>query len=87
MKDIPIRTLPCRVQQMERSRRDVMRMHVEAAANERLQYLAGQYIDILMRDGIRRSLSMANRAGTHDELLELHLRNYGGPFSAARFER
>jgi CDP-4-dehydro-6-deoxyglucose reductase len=33
-----------------------------------------------MKDGSRRSLSMAN--GPHDdELLQIHLRDYGGPFS------
>ncbi len=33
-----------------------------------------------MKDGSRRSLSMAN-APHDDEFLQLHLRNYGGPFS------
>ena len=29
-------------------------------ANERLQFLAGQYIDFLLKDGKRRSFSIAN---------------------------
>lgn len=80
VKDIPVRTLPCRVHHMERLAPDVMRIRLKLPANERLLFLAGQYLDILMRGGMRRSLSMAN-APHDDQLLELHLRNYGGPFS------
>ena len=79
-KEIQIRTLPCRVQKMERVTRDIMVLHLKLPASERLQFLAGQYINILMKDGSRRSLSMAN-APHDDEFLQLHLRNYGGPFS------
>jgi CDP-4-dehydro-6-deoxyglucose reductase, E3 len=86
VKDIPVRTLPCRVHQMEKLAPDVMRILLRLPANERLQFLAGQYIDILMRGGMRRSLSMAN-SPEHDALLELHLRNYGGPFSQHVFEK
>ncbi len=80
VKDIPVKTLPCRVQSLELVAPDVMRIRLRLPAAERLQFLAGQYIDILLRDGTRRSLSLANPP--HDDgLLELHLRNYGGPFS------
>ena len=86
VRDIQIRTLPCRVQKMARVAPDVMVLHVRLPANERLQFLAGQYIDILMKDGKRRSLSMAN-APHDDTFLQLHLRNYGGPFSDYVFTR
>jgi CDP-4-dehydro-6-deoxyglucose reductase len=86
VKDIQIRTLPCRVEAMERVAPDVMLIRLKLPASERLQFLAGQYIDILMRDRQRRSLSMAN-APHDDHLLELHLRNYGGPFSDYVFNR
>ena len=86
VRDIPIKTLPCRVQKMERLAPDVMMLHLRLPASERLQFLAGQYIDILMKDGKRRSLSMAN-APHNDAFLELHLRNYGGPFSEYVFTR
>jgi CDP-4-dehydro-6-deoxyglucose reductase len=85
-KDIQIRTLPCRVEHMERVAPDVMVLRLKLPATERLQFLAGQYIDILTKDGKRRSLSMAN-APHDDHLLELHLRNYGGPFSEYVFNR
>lgn len=84
MRDIPVRTLPCRVQTLERLTPDVMRIRLRLPASERLQFRAGQYIDILLKDGTRRSLSMANPP--HDDaLIELHLRNYGGPFSTHVF--
>jgi CDP-4-dehydro-6-deoxyglucose reductase len=86
VKDIPVRTLPCRVQAMEKLAADVMRIQLKLPANERLQFLAGQYIDILMRGGMRRSLSMAN-SPEDDAMLELHLRNYGGPFSDYVFNK
>ena len=86
VKDIQVRTLPCHVQKMEKLAPDVMRIHMKLPANERLRFLAGQYIDILMRGGMRRSLSMAN-APHDDAVLELHLRNYGGPFSQYVFNR
>lgn len=80
VKDIPVKTLPCRVQSLDLLAADVMRIRLRLPAAERLLFLAGQYIDILLRDGTRRSLSLANPP--HDDgLLELHLRNYGGPFS------
>ena len=79
-KDVQIKTLPCRVQKMERVADDIMVLHLKLPTAERLQFLAGQYVDILMKDGSRRSLSMAN-APHDDEFLQLHLRNYGGPFS------
>ena len=85
-KDIQIRKMPCRVERMERAADDVMVVHLRLPQNERLQYLAGQYVDIIMKDGQRRSFSMAN-APHADELLELHIRNYGGVFSRHVFER
>ena len=85
-KDIQIKTLPCRVQTMALAAPDVMVLHLKLPTNERLQFLAGQYIDILLKDGTRRSLSMAN-APHDDALLQLHLRNYGGPFSDYVFKR
>jgi len=80
IKDIQVRTLPCRVQKLERLAPDVMMIHLRLPANERLQFLAGQYIDILTKGGLRRSLSLAN-APHDDAVLQLHLRDYGGPFS------
>ena len=87
VRDIPIKTLPCRVQKLERLAPDVMALHLRLPANERLQFLAGQYIEILLKDGKRRAFSMAN-APHDDELLQLHLRHYaGGTFTEYVFSR
>jgi CDP-4-dehydro-6-deoxyglucose reductase, E3 len=80
LKDIPVRILPCRVQKLERAGPDVMMIQLRLPGSERLMFLAGQYIDILTKSGLRRSLSLAN-APHDDAVLQLHLRNYGGPFS------
>ena len=83
-RDIRIRTLPARVQKMERLAADIMLVELKLPASERLQFLAGQYVDILLKDGSRRSFSMAN-APHDDAVLQLHMRNYGGPFSTHVF--
>lgn len=75
--DIQIRTLPCRVQRIERPTDDVVILYLKLPTNERLQFLAGQYLDILQKDGTRRSFSMAN-APHDDELLQLHVRHVAG---------
>ncbi len=85
--DIHIRTLPCRVQKIERPTDDVALVHLKLPANERLQFLAGQYVDILLKDGTRRSFSMAN-APHDDELLQLHIRHVaGGTFTDHVFSK
>jgi len=76
-RDIPIRMLPCRVQKLERLADDVMALHLRLPANERLQFLAGQYIEFLLKDVSRRSFSMGN-APHDDELIQLHVRHVAG---------
>ena len=81
LKDIPVRTLPCRVQKIDRPAEDVVILHLKLPANERLQFLAGQYIDFLLKDGKRRSFSIAN-APHDDAYLQLHIRHIpGGRFT------
>ncbi len=83
--DIAPRKLPCRVVEMEPLNHDVMRLALKLPDQDRLQFLAGQYVDILLRDGRRRSYSLANPP--HDDaLLELHVRDVGnGAFSGQVF--
>jgi CDP-4-dehydro-6-deoxyglucose reductase len=80
-QDIPVKMLPCRVERMEKLADDVMAIFLKLPANERLQFLAGQYIDILQKDDKPRSFSLAN-APHDDGLLELHVRHIpGGTFT------
>jgi CDP-4-dehydro-6-deoxyglucose reductase len=79
--DIQIRKLPARVQKLERAADDAMIVYLKLPANERLMFLPGQYIDILLKDGTRRSFSMAN-APHDDEYVQLHVRHVpGGSFT------
>ncbi len=75
--EIQVKTLPCRVQKMEKVAHDVMVLYLKLPANEFLQFLAGQYIDILQKDDKPRSFSLAN-APHESEFLELHVRNIAG---------
>jgi CDP-4-dehydro-6-deoxyglucose reductase len=84
--DIAIRKLPCRVEKIDKVAPDVAIVSLKLPANERLQYLAGQYIDLLLKDGRRRSFSIAT-APEDDALLELHIRHVpGGYFSGELFD-
>jgi CDP-4-dehydro-6-deoxyglucose reductase len=81
IKDQQIKILPCRVQAIEKPAPDVAVMSLKLPASERLQYLAGQYIEFLLKDGKRRSYSMAN-APHDDQFLQIHVRHLsGGLFS------
>ena len=84
---IEIKRLPCRVQKIERPTEDVAVLQVKLPANERLKFLAGQYIEFLLKDGAKRSFSIANPP--HDaELLQLHVRRVaGGQFTAHVFDK
>ena len=81
VRDIDIKKLPCRVEKIERPNHDVAIHHLKLPANESLRYLPGQYIDILLKDGRRRSFSLAG-APQQSDMLTLHIRHYpGGEFS------
>lgn len=76
-KDIVVKTLPCRVEKLEKRADDVMVVKIKLPSNERLQFLAGQYVDFQLKGGKTRSYSLANPP--HDDaLLELHIRHVPG---------
>ncbi len=79
-------TLAVRVASLRRLAPDVMQVELELPASARFDYRAGQYIDILLPDGERRSFSIANRPG-EGRRLELHIRHVeGGRFTGHVFE-
>lgn len=83
--DIPVKTLPTRIEKIEMPAPDVAVLYLKLPATERLQFLAGQYIDILLKDSKRRSFSLAN-APHDDGLLQLHIRHVpGGLFTDPLF--
>ncbi|MBT0959757.1 CDP-6-deoxy-delta-3,4-glucoseen reductase [Denitromonas iodatirespirans] len=71
--DIPVKKLPCRVQELTLAAPDVMILKVKLPATETFAFRAGQYIDFLLPGGRRRSFSIANAPGGADHL-ELHIR-------------
>ncbi len=86
-RDIEVRTLPCRVNTLEHLAHDVIRIYLKLPDTERLQFLAGQYIDVLLKDHVPRAFSIAN-APHDDRFIELHIRNVsGGYFSAQVFNQ
>lgn len=79
------RILPARVAKKELLAPDVMALHLQLPSSERLQFLPGQYIEFILRNGKRRAFSIAN-APHADYGLELHLRLVkGGEFTAYVF--
>ncbi len=79
--EIPIKKLPARVAALTRVAPDVAVVRLQLPAAERLQYLPGQYVEILLKDGRRRSYSLAGAPGL-EEQVELHIRHTpGGVFS------
>jgi CDP-4-dehydro-6-deoxyglucose reductase len=77
--DIPVKRLPVRIESIDKPASDVAIVRLKLPATERLQFLAGQYVDFLLKDGKRRSFSLATPP--HDDaLLELHVRHVPGGF-------
>jgi len=83
--DVQIRSLPCRVQRMRRLAPDVMGLWLRLPAVEPFAWHPGQYIDVMLSGGRRRSFSLANPP--HDAgLLELHVRHSSrGEFTSLVF--
>ncbi|TXH88334.1 MAG: CDP-6-deoxy-delta-3,4-glucoseen reductase [Rhodoferax sp.] len=78
---LPIKKLPARVTSLDRLSPDVIRLQLQLPANDNFAYRPGQYVEIILRDGSRRSYSMAN-ASHAGSGLELHLRHMpGGKFT------
>lgn len=83
--EFPVKKMPSRIAKLEKLSEDVMLVALQLPANERLQYRAGQYIEFLLKDGKRRSYSMAN-APHLDEPISLHVRHMpGGVFTDQLF--
>ncbi len=83
--DVEIKTLPCRVERLERLAADVMGLYLRLPAVEDFHFRAGQYLDVMLPGGRRRSFSIASPP--HDAgLIELHVRRVGaGEFTERVF--
>ena len=78
---LPIKKMPTRVSSLVRKTEDVVLLQLQLPANDSFMYRAGQYVEFILRDGARRSYSMAN-APSHGTGVELHIRHMpGGRFT------
>lgn len=83
---VETRTLPCRIDTLERVAEDIVRVSLRTPPSGRLQFLPGQYVDVI-RGAVRRSYSVGN-APRDDGRLELLVRRYaGGELSRYWFEQ
>ncbi|QKM63719.1 CDP-6-deoxy-delta-3,4-glucoseen reductase [Polynucleobacter antarcticus] len=83
--DIAIRKVPCRVNSITKPSSDVAILQLQLPASERFQFLAGQYVELLLKDGQRRAYSIAN-APDQAGPLEMHIRHLpGGLFTDVVF--
>jgi len=82
--DYPVVKMPGRVLSIEKPVADVAIVKVQLPANQAVRFRAGQYVEFILRDGARRSYSMANaphNLGT-PAAIELHIRHMpGGKFT------
>ncbi len=85
IEDVEIKTLPCRIARLTQLAPDVMQVFLRLPAVERLRFHPGQYLDVLLDGGRRRSFSIASPP--HDsDFLELHVRRVsGGGFTERLF--
>ncbi len=86
-EEIQPRTMPVKVVRIDHLADDVVRLWLKLPEAQRLQFMAGQYLDFLLDDGRRRAFSIANPPH-EDDLIELHIRHVdGGVFTDWAFNR
>ena len=86
VRDIHVRKMPARVIEKTLLAPDVMRVKIKLPTAQRLQFLAGQYLEILLDEGKRRAFSIASPPQSEDEI-ELHIRHVeGGGFTGWIFD-
>lgn len=79
--DIQIRKLPARIVEITQPAADVAVLTLQLPTAEKFQYYPGQYVDFLLKDGKRRSYSMAN-APVEANTVSFHVRHMpGGVFT------
>ena len=75
--------VPCRVMKLNKPAPDVAVISLRLPMNENMRYLAGQYVEFLLKDGKRRAYSIASAPSAEGVIdLELHVRHTpGGVFT------
>lgn len=73
LSSINCKILPCRIDSIEKKARDIIYVVLRLPSGLFFDYVPGQYINIIGRDGVRRSYSLAS-APRDDGRLELQIR-------------
>lgn len=85
LRGIGIQQMGVRVASLDKVSSDVAVLRLTLAPGAGFTYFPGQYVQVLLKDGSRRSYSMATHA-PRDNQLELHIRHMpGGVFSGHVF--
>jgi len=86
VREIEAVMLPARVIEKTILSENVVRLRLKLPKAQRLQFLAGQYVDVLLSGGKRRAFSIASCPSLEDEI-ELHIRHVeGGGFTGYVFD-
>lgn len=80
-EEIAIKEHPATVAELEKLNDEVIELKLKLMGDDRMQFLAGQYVEFILDDGRRRAFSIAN-APHDDETLVFHIRHIkGGEFT------
>jgi CDP-4-dehydro-6-deoxyglucose reductase, E3 len=80
-----IKSVPSRIARRVLLAPDVMQLVLRVPAADSMEFLAGQYLDVLLEGGLRRSYAVANAPDAGSQI-ELHVQRVpGGVFSEAVF--
>lgn len=71
------KTLPCRISSIEKVAPDIVQVLLRLPPTAEFDFIAGQYIEVIGPNGIRRSYSLAN-SNQENKQLELHIKAVAG---------
>ena len=87
LADIRTKTYPARIDSIEQLTQSIIKVVLRTPPNDKIHFLAGQYVSVIGQNGLRRSYSIAN-APRADDKIELHIKKVdGGAFSTYWFEQ
>ena len=79
--EIVVKTLPCKVAEVEHLSDDVIKLILQLPAMESFNFKAGQWVNFVLKDGRKRAFSLANSPNQQNQL-EIQIRHaFGGVFT------
>jgi CDP-4-dehydro-6-deoxyglucose reductase len=82
--EIVVKTMPSRITSIERVAPDVILVELKLPATEAFDFRAGQYIELIFKDGERRAFSLAN-APHETGFIQLQIRLTEGSYATRMF--